>query len=776
MLDQIALFFAMFGGSQPSTPPAFWVHRVSRPGESDLCRVQLEPRLAAYFDVASCSLKSVEDPQGVLLRSDPNWKLREGNALFTVKPIWRGYRFESGSVKFLYHLPVKGGVALLTESPQSASTEKQTRLRREFEVSGLPAGSTISLTVPVPSGQQDQIQTNGALTDEEAGQLRLTLRAKGTTFFEIALPQPRSGDQRPQPAGDNSLPLPKLSGNLTLEPLAALPSGCYPTGLGRCPDGSVLVATRGAEGAIYRVQKQKARRVAAGMGPITGFWSEGKVAYALQDRELTRLTDLDGDGTFDEYWTVARGWSLGSGLHGLQPMGDAFLTSSAQQILTIGRNGAVAPSPGTWNAPSDVFTFGGKSFVWESFQGGVGMFPVDRALGSTPSAWVPYTGLGANVSTFVASAQHLVVAAGEHLYRVFPARSWSVECGAIPDGKVSFLPRANGPTLTTWGGLSQLSLAAKVHQFEIEKLTPMRNGLSIQLSESLAEGCGTRVDDYELLQLDPGETTPRKLTCSSVSLNRWRNVVFLATTLKPKTVVRVSANAGLSSAATRGLIGTTAYVMVPEALKTEGQLKPQAAIVNALTPSEAKQGFQLLFNGQDTSELRAFKGEGTSGWQIIGDALRFQAKDGRSDLASSLQFANCEIKFEWRVQGTDSAGICLRTDPMASTPTQSGPCIELNSTNPGGIRDLFAATRGAGRPAGTWNESRIEIRGWTIAHWLNGTRVLHLNLASAQGQALLARSPYRQIPAWAKRKAGHIVFCPFGDQLWLRSIRVRRLP
>ncbi len=57
------------------------------------------------------------------------------------------------------------------------------------------------------------------------------------------------------------------------------------------------------------------RRFASGLHePLGLLWHQGSF-YAAQRSELTRMTDYDGDGTADEYRTIAKGWGLSGHYH-----------------------------------------------------------------------------------------------------------------------------------------------------------------------------------------------------------------------------------------------------------------------------------------------------------------------------------------------------------------------------------------------------------------------------------------------------------------------------
>jgi hypothetical protein len=79
------------------------------------------------------------------------------------------------------------------------------------------------------------------------------------------------------------------------------------------------------------------------------------------------------------------------------------------------------------------------------------------------------------------------------------------------------------------------------------------------------------------------------------------------------------------------------------------------------------------------------------------------------------------------------------------------------------------------RPVGEFNHTRIVFQGMHGEHWLNGRKVLQFDLGTPEFDALLAASKYAPIPAFAERRAGHIVLQDHGNDVWFRNIKVRKL-
>ena len=91
------------------------------------------------------------------------------------------------------------------------------------------------------------------------------------------------------------------------------------SGIAPLPGGGVAVAIRKGEVWIledlHRLDGVQFRKFAAGLHEPLGLaWHEGHL-YTVQRTELTRLSDVDGDGVADDYETVAKGWGVTGNYH-----------------------------------------------------------------------------------------------------------------------------------------------------------------------------------------------------------------------------------------------------------------------------------------------------------------------------------------------------------------------------------------------------------------------------------------------------------------------------
>jgi hypothetical protein len=89
--------------------------------------------------------------------------------------------------------------------------------------------------------------------------------------------------------------------------------------------------------------------------------------------------------------------------------------------------------------------------------------------------------------------------------------------------------------------------------------------------------------------------------------------------------------------------------------------------------------------------------------------------------------------------------------------------------------DLAAPPKDVTKPVGEWNATRIVVRGWKVQHWLNGGKVVDVDLAAPEGKALIAASKFKSWPGFASLARGHIVLQVHNHVVSFRNVKIREL-
>ena len=79
------------------------------------------------------------------------------------------------------------------------------------------------------------------------------------------------------------------------------------------------------------------------------------------------------------------------------------------------------------------------------------------------------------------------------------------------------------------------------------------------------------------------------------------------------------------------------------------------------------------------------------------------------------------------------------------------------------------------KPVGEWNTSKVVVKGNTFEHWLNGTKVLSVDLTSETFKAARAKSKFKAVANFAENPKGRIMLQDHKDEAWFRNITIKSL-
>src|ERR1700720_2212004 len=79
---------------------------------------------------------------------------------------------------------------------------------------------------------------------------------------------------------------------------------------------------------------------------------------------------------------------------------------------------------------------------------------------------------------------------------------------------------------------------------------------------------------------------------------------------------------------------------------------------NTLTPKEAEEGFQLLFDGKSMSKFDVHEGQKV--WSVVNGSIKSNSNAGAGNLLTKEDFANFILKAEFRADADIHAHILLR--------------------------------------------------------------------------------------------------------------------
>lgn len=274
-----------------------------------------------------------------------------------------------------------------------------------------------------------------------------------------------------------------------------------------------------------------------------------------------------------------------------------------------------------------------------------------------------------------------------------------------------------------------------------------------------------------------------------------------------------------------------ALLIVGCASAPEGRVKT-AAVQNQLTAEEVGQGWILLFDGTSLAAWENPAREMPPGTAWVIDDGCIKGVDNprlREDLVSREDYGDFELVFEWRISPGGNSGVkYLVQDRAVLVDGLLNPDAERfedrveyelahrkgnrNSLGPedrieeytiayeyqiidseghpdgeavsdattGAIYGVAAPSTTVMQPVEKFNQSRILLQGTRVQHWLNGTRVLDVDLDSEKTRRKLEdrwgrdSTIYRLLVELPRRPAP-IALQHHNDEVWFRNLKIRRL-
>lgn len=208
-----------------------------------------------------------------------------------------------------------------------------------------------------------------------------------------------------------------------------------------------------------------------------------------------------------------------------------------------------------------------------------------------------------------------------------------------------------------------------------------------------------------------------------------------------------------------------------------------------LTSKEKKDGYVLLFNGKTTDGWHRYNKADAGAWKVVDGALQLDTAEhsGRGDIITNGEYENFELKLEWRIAQGGNSGIIfpVHEDKQYAYTFLTGMEMQVlddikaednkqENHLAGSLYDMIAPSHHA-KPAGEWNAVTIRKENGHITFWLNGEKVVEVQMGSDEWNKLIANSKFKNWKGFATYPKGHIALQDHGAMVAYRDIRIKQL-
>ncbi len=212
----------------------------------------------------------------------------------------------------------------------------------------------------------------------------------------------------------------------------------------------------------------------------------------------------------------------------------------------------------------------------------------------------------------------------------------------------------------------------------------------------------------------------------------------------------------------------------------------QNHIHNTLTKQEIREGWVLLWNGEDMQGWKSNSGKDfTKGWSCADGVLSIAAGSGAGDIITEKKYHDFELSVDFKLTKGANSGIKYFISENGSVGCEFQILDDDNHPDAkkgfkgnrrlGSLYDIIPAQGWKIADHYGWNTARIVVRGNNVEHWLNGVKILSYEKGGDMWQALVSHSKFAEVQNFAGGDGGHILLQDHNDLVYYRNLKIKEL-
>lgn len=216
---------------------------------------------------------------------------------------------------------------------------------------------------------------------------------------------------------------------------------------------------------------------------------------------------------------------------------------------------------------------------------------------------------------------------------------------------------------------------------------------------------------------------------------------------------------------------------------------------NTLTQKETEEGWELLFNGTDLSQWKAYNSDdpNLNGWYVKDGCMVSSGKgsDMTGYVVTNKEYDNFILEWDWMVDKGGNSGMLYHVIEAEkyATPYLTGP--EYQMLDDKGFPEEVQNWQRTGsdyamhspdytqielKKSNQWNTSRIVFDNGHVEHWLNGVKLFEFQAWTDEWFDLKNSGKWENMPEYGLAKLGKISLQDHGSVTWVRNIKIKSLP